>query len=197
MDKNLVTRADFDGNQFKYLTINLNNNEIDAHISEAQRLDLRPFLGVELYHDMVSKYPDAGVYDDLVNGVEYEWCGNTIEYDGLKVVILYYAYARYLLNQDAVSTPFGVGSKTSEFTTPLSTKSLQMKVDSARSAANAYLLETERFLTEKSKDYPLWKCGVSKKRKGGANLSVVDKGDSRRNTSQQSTFVHSDRKPWQ
>jgi len=184
---NLVTKADFDGLDFKYLTINLNDVEINAIINEAQRVDVRPFLGAPFYKDILDNLLDQRIID-LLDGVDYDYHGDTVHYDGLKIVILYYTYARYILNMDGVSTPYGIKSKIDQYSIPMNPKSIQMKVDSARSSANSYLHETEKFLIEKSTDYPLWRCDAGIKRKGGAVISVVDKNKHKHN---ESTFVSS------
>jgi hypothetical protein len=163
---NLITITDIQ----KYKPVSSNTNtakKIDPYILEAQMLDLRKILGDALYFDLVKNWPvpegeptDMSVYyTDLMNGKEYTHQGISYTFSGLIPVLAYYAYARYAADSSTEETATGMVTKTNQFSTPVSEKTIARKVDQARSAAFSYQLEMIDFLNRKSTSsyIPLWK----------------------------------------
>lgn len=109
----IISRTDIQ--QCKLQLANSSKNEkINQSIKNAQILDLKPLLGVSLYNAVLKDVSeDGGVYNDLLNGVEYEYNGVSYYSSGIKSMLSYYAYGRYIMWGDVVDNPFGATRKAS------------------------------------------------------------------------------------
>lgn len=96
----------------KYLSVSLFRKEEDFNrfIREAQMFDLKKLVCEELYQDIVSDAP-ANDYTLLLEGGSYTFEGKKYEFAGLKVVLAYFAYARYIFVGHQVDTPMGIKVK--------------------------------------------------------------------------------------
>lgn len=174
----LVSLSDFDGVAFRFLSQNTDVVDIDPYILEAQEIDIAPSIGQALYFDLTEgpdKFPDDGKYDDLVNGSVFENCDkDDVKQYGLKRAIMYYALARYLIDNPTNHTPTGFQVKEQDFGSQPSLKHIDTRKDNMRSAGIATLNTIHEFLIENRDTYPLYKCRRTD-RKGGAIISVVDR----------------------
>src|SRR5690554_260257 len=111
---NLITISDIQA--FKPISNNIDvSKKLNTFIREAQEFDLRPILGDEFYLAIVADFeasPSLVTYSDLFNGVTYTYGSNTYQHDGLKSVLVYYAYSRYLNDVQINQTAFGAVIKT-------------------------------------------------------------------------------------
>lgn len=172
----LITVADI--KVYKSLTTNTSGMKIDSEINEAQEFDLRPILGDEFYLALLDDFnasPSLATYSDLFNGVTYTYGAYQYQHDGLKAVLCYYAYARYLNNSNTNSTAFGMVQKRNDDSDPISEKTLARLVGQAVSGAKAYEQRILDYLSRNSSTYPLWKCRVDNNKTGGMRISAVRK----------------------
>ena len=149
---------------------------IMPYVIEAQDLDVRPFLGEPLFYAFIEGVlasPQVEIYADLLNGKEYVKDENTIYFDGLKTVIAYFAYARFLKNQSTQVTRFGVTKKITDYSEPVTDEKIADLSGEARSNAMGYLAQVETFLDENDATYTLWGEEASKKPSGKIKISVV------------------------
>ncbi len=178
----LINKSDFA--DYRAVSANRDDKRIDPFIQEAQEFELRGFLGDPLYYDMLAKIDhyntekesnpdyvataDEQKYLDLLNGVSYEWEGNTIQFKGVKPVLVYYAYSRFLSNNNIVSTRFGAVQKKNDYSDPIDSREMARVITKAESDGKKYGVDVERFLNTKSADYPKWedRCGSRRKLKG-------------------------------
>ena len=156
MEDNLyITLADFA--DYKDISPNIDQDRLDTYIRDAQILDLRAFLGQELYLQLQLSYtpPDVftGVYEPLFEGVDY----NDIRYYGLKPLLVEYAYARLLEEISLNITRTGAKVfTTEEGSEPPTQSQINTKVSAARSIALAYEADATKFLKANLSDYPKW-----------------------------------------
>ncbi len=173
----LITLADIQA--YKPISANVNEvKQLNTYIQEAQEFDLRPFLGDEFYLALVADFeasPSLATYGDLFNGVDYVYNSDTYRNDGIKVMLVYYAYARYLNNAQNIITPNGIVSKQNNSSTPTSDKSVARLVNQAFSGGKIYENRVLDYLIRNNSDYPLYKCVKSTKRTGGLRISSVRK----------------------
>lgn len=96
----------------KYLHISFYRKEEDftKYIQEAQFFDLKPLCTEPFFEDLTEETPERD-YNTLLNGGNYEYKGKKYHFQGLKAVIAYFAYARYILLGHQTDTPFGVKEK--------------------------------------------------------------------------------------
>lgn len=140
---------------------------LEPHIVEAQKLDLAPLLGAGLYFDLL-KYtqslaagiaaaaaneppttyaptPEEIKFKNLLSGCTYTvYAGDTKKelikiYEGLKPVLVYFSYARFVLRDNIRSTPNGFVEKKTLESENISAKQLSEEANRAISAANVYL----------------------------------------------------------
>jgi len=165
----LITLDDI--KQIKGISSNLNQvKDLDPHIIEAQEFDLRVFMGEDFYLALIDDFtasPSLAVYSDLWNGVKYEYNNKTYQHFGLKTVLAYYAYARYLGRANVKETPYGLMHKKSDHSERVSERTITRYVDQAQSAATSHEKRVHCFLAAFSADYPLYECGGGHKFKGG------------------------------
>ena len=84
--------------------------DFNRFIREAQMFDLKKLVCEELYQDIVSDAP-ANDYTLLLEGGSYTFEGKKYEFAGLKAVLAYFAYARYIFVGHQVDTPMGIKVK--------------------------------------------------------------------------------------
>ena len=162
--------------ELKGISSNVNIvKQLNPFIIEAQEMELRPFLGDEFYLALLADAPTFANYGDLFNGVDYTYNGHQYRNDGIKPMLIYYAYARYLNNAQAIITPNGVVSKNFNDSTPTSDKNVAKLVNQAFSGGKIYENRVLDYLVRNSEDYPLYKCINSTKRTGGLRISSIRK----------------------
>jgi hypothetical protein len=161
LDKYLITKDDV----LVYRpTADLDSKTFDTYILEAQRLDLKPVLNDALYFDFMSKFDAEGdamydEYQNLLNGAEYEYQGNPIQFDGIKPMLCYYALARFVENNPAQIVRFGVVVKTNPNSTPADSRQVQGLANSLRSAAISYQYQVIKYLEENASTFTLYNTG--------------------------------------
>jgi hypothetical protein len=154
----LITLSDI--KNYKPISSNINTaNKLDVYISEAQHMDLRPLLGDPFYYDLLKDFegsPSLNKYQDLYNGCEYQIGNYTFKHEGLKPILAYLTYSRFIISSNDEPTPFGQVQKTNPYSQPVPDKTLQSKSDQAKSGAFSYWEQTLKYLNHNYKKYPLW-----------------------------------------
>lgn len=140
---------------------------INVYIEESQKAELRAVLGEPLYYDFITKYNDSGDpmytnYQNLLNGTTYTYNNDTIEFFGIKPMLVYYTLARFLTNQPMNITRYGVVMKTNDQSSNASAEQVRMTSNELRGEAVRYQNDLVQFLVEKSTTYPLYDSSDSK-----------------------------------
>lgn len=133
--------------------------ELLPYILEAQNFDLVKFLGDAFYLDLVSDFsasPSLATYSTLFNGGSYIHNGVNYQLYGVKDLIVYYAYARYVNNSNVIATPTGFVNKTNPYSEHVTDKTIARLVDNARAGASFIEDSLKNYLNRKNSDYPLW-----------------------------------------
>lgn len=174
MNTSLITIADV--REFKGISSNINvDKDFFPHVLEAQEFDLRAFLGESFYIDLVEDFegsPSLDLYSDLFNGVKYTYSGQTYEHSGLKAVLVYHSYARYLSYSGVQSTPTGMMQKLNQYSEKVDDKTLARLIQQARSGATAHEVRVTDFLNRNASSYPLWKSGCTLKNDYKTGLKI-------------------------
>jgi hypothetical protein len=139
-DRLLISKEDF--YEYEAITTNTSPDNIQPYIREAQKFDLSTILNKEFIADMQENLEDAN-YQNLLPYV--------------RPVLAYYSYARYIMNKNAVDTPYGFVQKTNEFSTPATEKTIARIVEQSRNSATAYAREMIEYIKENLVEYPLFK----------------------------------------
>lgn len=171
---NLITISDFA--DYRAISTNVNDvKRLDPYIAEAQEFDLKALLGQYLYDDFVKNITNT-IYQSLLNGKEYtDTSGYNVIYKGIKPVLVYYAYSRFLANDNIKSTASGfVIKRQDEYSEPISEKTMSRLIQQAESSALSYFEGVKKFLNDNYSIYPLWKyCGINTNKRSGCNISSV------------------------
>jgi len=172
---NLITITDIQ--TLKPLSSNTDiTKKVNPFILEAQRMDLRPILGDEFYLALeadVLASPSLVTYTDLWNGSNYTIGTKTYINYGLKAVLIYYSYARYLNRSNTNSTAFGMVKKSNPDSEPLSEKTLSRLVAQAISGAKLYENNVKKYLDNNASTYPLYDCVYNNKKSNGFRITGI------------------------
>ena len=115
----------FCGNWYTILTI---WNEINAYTAAIAACGGDPVCIA-----LVPVPDDYGLKDALINGSTYQGCnGKTRQFAGVKRMLVYYSYARYVMINGFNDTSTGMVTKTNEFSIPKPLKELEMFADKYR-----------------------------------------------------------------
>jgi hypothetical protein len=134
-------------------------------IEEAELFDVRPVIGDALYMDMqaaIAKHQYGtftDVFDDtfdkaqrlafIYSGGKYEDKQGDIHiFIGLRSALCYYAYARIVRAGNGLQTRFGYVNKSDEYSTNATLGERTQAYNEAFELADAYMIETKRFLCE-------------------------------------------------
>lgn len=139
----------------------LDQERVEPFIREAQMHDLRPILGDALYYDFVNKFQSTGDpmyanYQNLLNGSVWTVNGKTKQHYGLKPIVVYYALARFVANNQINITRFGVTSKVNPQSEPVTDLALRNMITELKSVAVSYQSQTIDFLRDNASIYTLF-----------------------------------------
>lgn len=167
--------------KFRPVAKNIEPDRIAIYIGEAEKLDILPAIGAEMYQrfsqlgEIVVKGKDgtmgALLTEDgeniyalsegdletnefkLLNGGYYtDRCGGLRHFEGIKTALAYLAYARLVRGQAAQVTPFGVVQKVGDDSTPVDSRGIAATASDAERIGREYLAESVRFWQESGKD---------------------------------------------
>ena len=152
LDLLFMRKSDF--KDFRDISANIKDEKINIFIREAQFLDIRTFLGAELYAEMQDDFDeglfefDNQLFNDLWFGVD--------AFNGYMNAGIYFAYTRFLLQQQVNVSRFGVESVQSDISEDISNPQIRSKTFDSRKVALKYQEATHDFLVANSEDYPLF-----------------------------------------
>lgn len=107
---NLITAVEFA--TFRDISKKLDEDKINEAIGLAQKSDLYDILG-DFYFDVLKNAAETN-YEDLMNGSEFEYCGEDFEHDGIKALLADYTMSRFSYSGNMNWTAFGLQKKISE-----------------------------------------------------------------------------------
>ncbi len=157
-DTLLISSTDLQ--EVKQIPASVTYARLSPYIAQAQWFDIRDQLGDVFYTDMVANY-SSEPYATLLNGGTYtDSDNNTISFSGLTYAIAYYAYAKFILNQQIAVTSFGVVQKTNEFSQILDAKSLNLQANQNVLFGDAIMNDVKKYLDTNATLFPLWNVGT-------------------------------------
>ena len=121
--------------------------KLNIAINEAILFDLKPLL-CELYYEVDTNW-DAinGIWFNLITPIQFTGCNNKPKsHEGLKNMLIRYAYARYIIINEFNDTPNGGVTKTNNFSIPKAYADLKQISDRYRSMAFQIWKEIEGYI---------------------------------------------------
>jgi len=171
----LITLSDIQVHRSISQNVNL-VKQLNPSILEAQEFYLRPFLGDEFYLALVADSLNSFVvYGDLWNGSTYTCGGKQYINDGLKIMLVYYAYGTYLNNAQDIITPNGIVTKNNNDSTPTEASSVSRLYGQSISAAKFYEVRVAEYLSREKENYPLYDCVNISKQTGNVRITPIRK----------------------
>jgi hypothetical protein len=160
LDKLFVTVADF--SSFREISKNITDEKVEIFIRESQLIEIRGFLGGELYTAMqldfdetTPTFPDQ-LYTDLWYGVDYTYQSKEIRFNGYANSLVYFAYGRFLLQQQLNVSRFGLESLQDTISEDITTAQIRTKAKESLSVAIQYQQDTLAYLKANAASYPLY-----------------------------------------
>ena len=144
----------------------LDAKRVDTYIIEAQENDLRPVLNDALYKALNDSFSTV-IYQELFNGKAYNYNGASIDFPGIKPMLVYFALSRIVINNQINITSYGVVQKTVNESQPVDNAGIKMLVTELRSVAISYQNRLIDFLEKNTATYPLY----NSLSKGNSNLT--------------------------
>lgn len=129
---------------------------VDQFITDAEFVDIKELLGMDMYFDL-QRNTLTPANQSLLNGGTYTYNGVSYTNVGLKAVIVHYAYARFILHADNISTPFGLVNKNSPDSTAVPYQQKKAIYTMNRQIAYDYWDNVRIFIERNITDYPLYK----------------------------------------
>jgi hypothetical protein len=156
----LVTLADLQS--YKYIADSVKNSATWSHfVSEAQMLDVKPWLTDALLLELINQQSTlptsfSAANIALLDGGSYTYLSKTYHFQGLKACIIYFAFGRFTNRTSVNYTAAGIVIKDSDFSTPVTDKTIQRLETEARLTAEAIQCEIMTYLNRNYTLYPLW-----------------------------------------
>lgn len=142
-------------------TAELDGSRWEPFALESQDQDLRPILGDGLYYDFMEEVFDSGDdmyadYQKLLNGTSYTLEGQTVYFDGIKPMLVYYTLARFVQNNPLHITRYGVVTKTIQQSTPADPQLIRQVVNELKSNAVTYKNQVDTYLLQNQSTFTLY-----------------------------------------
>ncbi|MDE6500140.1 MAG: hypothetical protein K2K83_05490 [Rikenella sp.] len=157
--------------RYRPLARNIADERVAIYIDEAEKLDLLPAIGAELYQRFASlgqiAVDDCGaplsdeegtpIYalregdlptaeHKLLNGGYYtDGSGCKHQFEGLRTALAYLAYGRFVRNHAASVTPYGVVTKLGEDSTPADARTVASVASDATRIGQEHLAAALRY----------------------------------------------------
>ena len=162
---------------FKYISDSVHNSKLwPQFVSEAQLFDVKTWLGDALLNEIVTQAEAAaltGANVILLNGGSYLYQDKTYLFQGLKVAIMYYAFARFTNETSVNWTANGLVIKDSDLSTPASDKRIQRLETNYRLMGDSVRDETIQFLNRNHTLYPLYTSLCSRNIQRSRTFTVI------------------------
>jgi len=162
LDKLLITREDF--TDFRDISKNIADDKINIFIRESQLIEVRAFLGAELYLKLQEDYDDITktftdpIYTDLWFGTDYtNYAGVEVRFNGYANSLIYFTYGRFLLQQQMNVSRFGLESIQDTISEDTPVSQIRTKAKEALSVAIQYQKDCEEFINSNTEEYPEYK----------------------------------------
>ena len=142
--------------KYRRIAPDFQQERFDAFLLQIQEINLRQFLGSQLYKLLIDAYPDnGGNYSKLIDGCNYTYNGETINYFGLKPVLVYWWLAIATREGEMFLSDYGavefVNNTQQNYE---KSKAAERIATSYMQTAENYLKDVVKYLSDNRSTYP-------------------------------------------
>lgn len=157
MRKKMITLKRDDFKLIGHVAKHCNWEKLNIAVQEAVLFDLKPLI-CDMFFEVEAEWEEEEQdekWDELINGSKFTSCNNsTREHLGLKNLLAYYSYSRYLIINSSDDTPNGLVEKTNQFSIPKPLKEIYAYSNRYRNMAKEIWKNIEMFICLNKDDYP-------------------------------------------
>lgn len=169
----IVVKADFAN--YVHLPTNFRYDEtMKPRVLQAQQHDLRKLVGKEFYAEIAQVLDNSGTVPGGLTTLTQTAYDNIVPY--IKPVVIHFAYARFINQQDEHNTNYGTVVKKNPHSEPISEKRRTTRTVAERSKAVDYWQDMLEYMEDNTGDYPTWRDNKPKESEKGTmsiNFSSV------------------------
>jgi len=141
--------------QIKDLGKKLDVNKINPIIEQAQDIELRDYLGMKFYFEILSNI-ESPDFQDLLSGSTFVFEGISYSQQGIKSMLADLFMARFIPQMNVNVTPFGVTVKQSPDSEPADRNSLKDLAQMQREAAGSKWEIIKLYLKSNKALFPIY-----------------------------------------
>lgn len=168
MERLLITINDI--RKYHDLDPNYDEERFNGFLRVIQQRNLKSLLGDALYLDLMTNHTQV-IYTNLINGEQYTYGNETIEYFGLKPVLCHWWLGDVTRKGEAFLTNYGSVEFVNNFQQQFQGARLKEAIASEfMRTASDYANDVIQYLDEKSSSYPLWD---SKPKEPGTQFTIL------------------------
>lgn len=131
------------------ISANTDEDKINAYITEAEQMNIKPVLGDSLFLSILEKGEDDERLKLLLSGGTYTIDSHVFTFAGLKKAVAYYVYAKYLMVGDFNATRFGITMKEDGYSSHISSADRSNAYSDTLEVANCYLQDCVEYCKRK------------------------------------------------
>lgn len=159
----LITRYDIEQyRQISKTSGKVSDDILNQSILDAQIVDVQPLVGSDFFNDILRNVSN---YQSLLDGGDYTYKNKTYSNYGLKAVIVFYAYSRYVMFGSTVGTQYGFMEKLNNESQHIDINMKKSVSKSNEKIAFNYWQNVKLYLDRNKDLYPEYKngCNLNKK----------------------------------
>ena len=144
--------------EYLQLSKNVKDEEVAKYVVEAQELDIKPFLGEKFYYDFITNYLTNTDYTKLFEGGTYspDSDGYLVSFTGIKKLLCYYTYNRFLVGNNEQLTRTGFVEKATPQSLAIDHANLLKKSSAILTTANQFKESTVNYIEKNVDLFPLY-----------------------------------------
>lgn len=168
MERLLINREDV--KQFNFIDPQYDQDRFNGFLRVVQQRNLKEFLGDPLYYDLMQNFGQSK-YTSLLNGESYVYQGDTVQFYGLKPVLIHWWLAEVTRKGEGFITTYGnsefVNNPQQQFE---GVKNKNAIISEYMRNAQDFANDAIKYLDTKKDDFPLWD---SKSEQSGTNFTFI------------------------
>lgn len=137
------------------IAANCDKEKLKIAINEAFEFDLKPLIACYFIDLKIHWDDEEGIWFDIIEPKEFDSdCVSCGYHSGLKKVLSYFTYARYLILNEFNDTPNGNVAKANNFSMPTDTRLLKDRADAYREMGKESFKEVSDYMIANRSVYP-------------------------------------------